>query len=98
MPSTVLVTELPTTRRPKPEAPVVGRVTENHDEAATLALADRQPFPDELRGKYQAFTCADLSLLHGAGFEQPSTSLADGVARYVAVLRETGGFYRLPPS
>ena len=56
------------------------------------------PFPDELRGKYQSFTCADLSLLRGTGFELPSTSLADGVARYVAVLRESGGFYRLSPS
>src|SRR4029434_7570048 len=33
------------------------------------------PFPDDLRGKYQAFTCADLTRLRGAGYTRELTSL-----------------------
>lgn len=55
------------------------------------------PFPDALRGKYQAFTKADLTHLRTAGYEREFTSLADGVAAYVARLKESGGYYR-PPS
>lgn len=40
------------------------------------------PFPDDLRGQYQAYTCADISRLRAAGWSQPFTSLEDGMARY----------------
>ncbi len=39
--------------------------------------------PDELRGKYQYFTQADMSKLHGAGYDRPFTGLEDGVRLYV---------------
>jgi ADP-L-glycero-D-manno-heptose 6-epimerase len=54
------------------------------------------PFPDDLRGKYQAYTRADLTRLRATGFTRPMTSLADGVAAYVRVLQESGGYYRRP--
>ena len=41
------------------------------------------PMPDDLKGKYQYFTEADLSRLRAAGFAAPMTSLEDGVADYV---------------
>ena len=52
------------------------------------------PFPDELKGKYQAFTQADLTRLRDAGYTREFTSLADGVAAYVRLLKASGGFYR----
>jgi ADP-L-glycero-D-manno-heptose 6-epimerase len=51
-------------------------------------------FPDDLRGKYQAFTCADLTRLRAAGYAREFTSLEQGVAAYVRVLKNGGGYYR----
>ena len=39
--------------------------------------------PEDLRGKYQYFTEADVSLLRNAGYRRPFTPLEDGVADYV---------------
>ncbi len=51
------------------------------------------PFPDDLRGQYQAYTCADVSRLRAAGWTRPFTSLEDGIAAYWKALggRMTGG-------
>ena len=38
------------------------------------------PFPDEIRPRYQTYTCADLGRLRRAGYEHAFVSLADGVA------------------
>jgi ADP-L-glycero-D-manno-heptose 6-epimerase len=56
----------------------------------------RIPFPAALKGKYQAHTQADLTKLRAAGFTRELTSLADGVARYVKILKESGGYHRRP--
>lgn len=40
------------------------------------------PFPDDLKGQYQEYTCADITRLRAAGWSQPFTSLEDGVERY----------------
>ena len=40
------------------------------------------PFPDDLRGQYQAYTCADITALRAAGYSAPLRSLAAGVAAY----------------
>lgn len=40
------------------------------------------PFPDDLRGQYQAYTCADLSRLRAAGCDIPFRSLETGMADY----------------
>lgn len=43
-------------------------------------------FPAALRGKYQSFTEADMSLLKEAGYRAPFLTVEEGVARYVDVL------------
>jgi ADP-L-glycero-D-manno-heptose 6-epimerase len=63
-----------------------------------LALADAVaqrrieyvPFPQALRGKYQAFTQADLAQLRAAGYTAPMASVEQGVAAYVGWLLENG--------
>jgi ADP-L-glycero-D-manno-heptose 6-epimerase len=39
--------------------------------------------PDELRGKYQYFTQADIAKLRATGYERPITPLAEAVSDYV---------------
>jgi ADP-L-glycero-D-manno-heptose 6-epimerase len=41
------------------------------------------PFPEALRGKYQAFTEADLGRLRAAGYTTPFSSLEHGVSTYL---------------
>lgn len=48
------------------------------------------PFPDELVGRYQCLTQADLSALRGAGCQQEFVDVATGVARYVQWLDRQG--------
>ncbi|MCC6407428.1 MAG: ADP-glyceromanno-heptose 6-epimerase [Planctomycetes bacterium] len=52
------------------------------------------PFPAELEGKYQRFTRADLGALRRAGCDVEFSSLEDGVATYVRVLKEQDGYWR----
>ena len=40
------------------------------------------PFPQELEGKYQSFTQADVTALRAAGYDRPFTSLEEGIGRY----------------
>ena len=44
------------------------------------------PFPDELKGRYQSFTQADVSALRDAGYAEAFTDVAGGVAAYLAWL------------
>ena len=44
------------------------------------------PFPDELKGRYQSFTQADISALRDAGYAEAFTDVAGGVAAYLAWL------------
>jgi ADP-L-glycero-D-manno-heptose 6-epimerase len=41
------------------------------------------PFPDDLRGRYQSYTQADISALRAAGYNAPFLTVEQGVARYV---------------
>lgn len=50
------------------------------------------PFPEDLKGKYQSFTEADLSRLRSAGFVADFTLLEEAVERYVALLAKNGGY------
>lgn len=56
---------------------------------AAFAAADMEPkityieMPQELRGKYQYFTEADMGKLRDAGYDKPFTELEDGVQKYV---------------
>lgn len=45
------------------------------------------PFPDHLKGKYQAYTCADLTALRQAGYTREFMGLNKGVERYFTYLR-----------
>jgi ADP-L-glycero-D-manno-heptose 6-epimerase len=40
------------------------------------------PFPDDLRGRYQSYTQADISTLRAAGYAAPFLTVEQGVARY----------------
>lgn len=43
-------------------------------------------FPDKLKGRYQAFTQADLTNLRAAGYDKPFKTVAEGVMEYMAWL------------
>jgi len=47
------------------------------------------PFPSELIGKYQNYTCAELGTLRSAGYDNEFTSLENGIRKYIEIL--TGG-------
>jgi ADP-L-glycero-D-manno-heptose 6-epimerase len=65
--------------------------TARHYAGATIGTI---PFPPDLVGKYQAYTCADLARLRAAGYHAPFRGLSEGVASYVQILKQTGGHYR----
>ena len=50
------------------------------------------PFPDELRGKYQSYTQADMRKLINAGYRNSFTPLNTAVREYVQFL-ENGGYF-----
>ena len=51
------------------------------------------PFPEELSGKYQYFTQAELSNLRKAGYSNEFTNINDGIENYIKILNKTGGYY-----
>jgi ADP-L-glycero-D-manno-heptose 6-epimerase len=51
--------------------------------AVAQGLIEYIPFPEALRGKYQAFTQADPTRLRAAGYGAPMLSVEEGVASYV---------------
>ncbi|HPT49557.1 MAG TPA: ADP-glyceromanno-heptose 6-epimerase [Accumulibacter sp.] len=60
------------------------------DELVRQGLIEYIPFPDDLRGKYQSFTEADLSKLRQAGYDAPFAAVEEGVAQYVQWLSRHG--------
>jgi ADP-L-glycero-D-manno-heptose 6-epimerase len=48
------------------------------------------PFPEDLKGKYQSFTEADISALREAGYTESFLDVEEGVSRYVASLLAEG--------
>jgi ADP-L-glycero-D-manno-heptose 6-epimerase len=44
------------------------------------------PFPEDLKGRYQSYTQADMSALRAAGYGTPFLTVEQGVARYVKKL------------
>jgi ADP-L-glycero-D-manno-heptose 6-epimerase len=51
------------------------------------------PFPEELIGKYQYFTQAELSNLRKAGYNNEFTNIKYGIEKYIRILKETYGYY-----
>ncbi len=71
------------------------RVHKNQPALSLAELVDRQllryiAFPDDLKGRYQSHTEADLSQLRGAGYDRPFRDVQTGVAAYVTALLEQG--------
>jgi ADP-L-glycero-D-manno-heptose 6-epimerase len=60
-----------------------GQTALNLQQAASQGTIEYTEFPVALRGKYQAFTQADLTALRGAGFDDELMSVEQGVAAYV---------------
>jgi ADP-L-glycero-D-manno-heptose 6-epimerase len=66
----------------------------NGESALTLEQMHQQqliryiPFPEQLKGKYQSYTQADIGALRAIGYEQPFLSVEQGTARYVNRLLE----------
>ena len=55
---------------------------------------DYIPMPPQIRDRYQYFTQADMRRLRQAGYEEPFTSLEDGIADYVSRYLATDDPYR----
>jgi ADP-L-glycero-D-manno-heptose 6-epimerase len=64
-------------RKAKNEAPL------NLEELRAQGLLEYIAFPEALKGKYQAFTQADLTKLREAGYDAPMATVEEGVARYM---------------
>ncbi|MCL2523714.1 MAG: ADP-glyceromanno-heptose 6-epimerase [Betaproteobacteria bacterium] len=59
-------------------------------ELQAQALLEYVPFPEALKGKYQAFTQADLARLREAGYTAPMATVEEGVGQYIAWLCQHG--------
>ncbi|KDO00207.1 ADP-glyceromanno-heptose 6-epimerase [Pseudomonas donghuensis] len=68
---------------------VINRLREQQDQpplslemALLEGILEYSEFPEHLRGKYQCYTCADLERLRSVGYQQPTLTVEQGVARY----------------
>lgn len=59
------------------------------DEMLAEGVLEYTDFPDALKGKYQCFTEADLTLLREAGYQEKFLTVQQGVQRYVEQLLAT---------
>ncbi len=53
-------------------------------------LVEYIPFPEQLKGKYQSYTEADIGALRRAGYTDALMSVEEGVSAYVAALLTAG--------
>jgi ADP-L-glycero-D-manno-heptose 6-epimerase len=60
-----------------------GRPARSIGELVTAGAIAYIPFPQDLAGKYQSFTEADLSRLRSGGYVAPMLGVDEGVGRYV---------------
>jgi ADP-L-glycero-D-manno-heptose 6-epimerase len=58
------------------------------EQARGQGLIEYAPFPEALKGKYQNFTQADMTVLRRAGYKAPFLSVEEGVGRYCAQMLE----------
>lgn len=59
------------------------------EEAVAKGLIGYTPFPEALKGKYQAYTQADLTNLRAAGCPVAMHTVQEGTAKYMQYLSET---------
>ncbi len=57
-------------------------------ELCAQGIVEYIPFPDALKGKYQAFTQGDLARLREAGYDTAMATVEDGIAHYVEWLNK----------
>ncbi len=67
------------------------RKARNETPLTLVAMRERSviqyiPFPDDLRGRYQSYTQADISALRAAGYGAPFLTVEEGVSRYIQKL------------
>ena len=73
-----------------------GRAQSFNDVAQTVIAHHQRgrieyiPFPDQLKGRYQSYTQADMGALRQAGYDAPFLSVEQGVQRYMAWLTRRG--------
>jgi ADP-L-glycero-D-manno-heptose 6-epimerase len=60
-----------------------GKAAQSLEQLVTAGTIEYIPFPEALKGKYQSFTQADISLLRRAGYEGGFATVEQGVADYV---------------
>jgi ADP-L-glycero-D-manno-heptose 6-epimerase len=58
------------------------------DELRAQGLLEYIAFPEALKGKYQAYTQADLTKLREAGYDAPMATVEEGVTRYMEWLHK----------
>lgn len=60
-------------------------------QAQSTGLIEYVPFPEDLRGKYQSFTQADIAALRKAGYKREILTVEQGVSRYMEQLCKREG-------
>jgi ADP-L-glycero-D-manno-heptose 6-epimerase len=60
-------------------------------EQISQGIIEYVPFPDDLRGKYQSFTQADISGLRAAGYGAAFASVTEGVGDYLGSIGGSNG-------
>lgn len=73
------------TGKAEPFSEVAKAVIKHHGKGEVEEI----PFPEHLKGRYQAFTEADLTQLRAAGYTDSFKSVAEGVAEYMASINQT---------
>jgi len=63
-----------------------GEAEADLDELVRTGTIEYIPFPEDLKGKYQAFTQADLAALRNARYAEGFLDVSEGVGRYCAQL------------
>jgi ADP-L-glycero-D-manno-heptose 6-epimerase len=61
-----------------------GKPTSDLIELHRQGLITYIPFPEQLKGKYQSYTQADITALRSSGYKAPFLNVEQGVGRYVA--------------
>jgi len=69
-----------------------GRTATFQDAAAVVSTKlnvpiEKIPFPDILKGKYQSYTCADLSSLRSVGYKKEFASFEDAASNYIEFMK-----------
>ncbi len=72
------------------EANSEGKAPQSLAELVKQGFIEYIPFPEDLRGKYQSFTEADLSQLRKAGYLEKFANVEEGVSQYVNWLAAKG--------